>query len=257
MKPWLLATAMGVCVLSAQTTNLSGVWKANLEKSKINGPAPSNYLMIIDQQDSTLKETIGVWTPRGEQRSSVTYKIDGKPANATLRGIVMRSQASWSGNALTIDSKIANTKPGKMSETYTLSPDGNTLTIASTTTMNGRETQQQVVLEKQPDSAGEPLRKPEQTAGERFKNLQIMQGAPASSLLDTMRAFTVALGTDCEFCHVQGKFDADDKPEKKMARKMMIMARAINQQAFEGKMEVRCYTCHQGQHHPASHPAFE
>ena len=46
----------GAFVLSAQAPNLSGVWKADLEKSKFAGPPPANYLMVIDQQGSTLKE---------------------------------------------------------------------------------------------------------------------------------------------------------------------------------------------------------
>jgi hypothetical protein len=41
-----------------------------------------------------------------------------------------------------------------------------------------------------------------------------------------------------------------------MARKMMTMTAAINQQAFEGKNEIRCFTCHQGHAHPQGSPKF-
>jgi Photosynthetic reaction centre cytochrome C subunit. len=112
------------------------------------------------------------------------------------------------------------------------------------------------VLEKQPDSAGEPLRKPEETAGARFKNVQLLKDLPASQLLDTMRTFNMSLGVTCEHCHVQGNFAADEKPAKPMARKMITMTRSINDQTFAGKNEVRCFTCHRGQMDPQSRPAF-
>jgi hypothetical protein len=168
----------------------------------------------------------------------------------------MRSTASWDGATLVVDSKVAGPRPATIKEKYTLSPDGNTLTVDTVMTANGKDTPQLLVLEKQPDTAGEPLRKPEQLAGERFKNVQVMKEVPASQFLEAMRYFPVALGVDCEHCHVQGKFDADDKPAKAMARKMITMTHSINEGTFAGKMVVHCYTCHQGHVEPQNTPAF-
>jgi Photosynthetic reaction centre cytochrome C subunit len=254
--PFLFAIC-SVYVLSAQTPNLSGVWKANLEKSKINGPAPANYLVLIDQQDGKLTEKVGVYTQRGEQRSSFTYKTDGSPSRNSYHGLAMRTTGGWESGGLVLHSKIAGTKPGSATEKFTLSPGGNTLTIDLTTSMNGRDMQQTLVMEKQPESAGEPLKQPEKTAAERFKNVQLLKDLPASQFLDAMRSFSMSLGTNCEFCHVRGKFDSDEKPTKVMARKMITMTHSINEQTFNGKMEVRCYTCHRGEKEPHSHPAFE
>jgi hypothetical protein len=245
-----------VCTLYAQTPNLSGVWKANLEKSKLNGPVPNSYLVIIDQQASKLEEITGMYGARGEQRASFTYNLDGKPSMNSFRGLPMRVQASWEGGTLVLDAKIAGPHPASVKEKYTLSSDGNTLTVDTVTTSDGKDHQQTLVLEKQPDSAGEPLRKPEQTAGERFKNVTLMKEMPASRFLDAMRSFSMSLGVDCEHCHVQGNFASDDKPAKVMARKMLTMTHNINDQTFGGKMEVRCYTCHRGQVEPQSRPAF-
>lgn len=252
----MLLAVFGVCVLSAQTPNFSGVWKADLGKSKLNGPAPSDYLMILEQQDGKLVESVGVYTQRGEQRSKFTFKTDGSPSINSFHGLTMRTQASWSGGTLVLDSKLAADKPGSVNEKYSLSPDGKTLTVETATSMGGREMQQTLVLEKQPDSAGEALRKPEQTAGARFKNVQLLKDVPASQFLDAMRSFNAALGVECGFCHVQGKFDSDEKPKKLMARKMLTMTHTINETTFGGKMEVRCYTCHQGHEEPHSHPSF-
>jgi hypothetical protein len=247
---------VSVCVLSAQTPNLSGVWKANLEKSKMNGPAPSNYLVIIDQQGSKLTENVGIYGARGEQRSSFTFNTDGTQSRNSFRGLPMRTKASWDGGTLVLDSNVAGTRPASLTEKYTLSGDGKTLTVSTVMAANGNNTEQTVVLEKQPDSAGEALRKPEATAGARYKNVQLLKDLPASRFIDAMRSFSMSLGVECDHCHAQNDFASDDKPAKVMARKMLVMTHSINDQTFGGKMEVRCYTCHRGQVEPQSTPSF-
>jgi photosynthetic reaction center cytochrome c subunit len=87
-------------------------------------------------------------------------------------------------------------------------------------------------------------------ASENHKNLKLLGGAPASSIGDTMQAFAFALGQNCQFCHVQGNFAADDKPEKETARKMLAMVMSVNKDTFGGHQVVRCFTCHQGNAHP-------
>jgi hypothetical protein len=241
----------------AAETDFSGVWKANLEKSKMGGGPPiSSYLAIVGQQDGKLTETVGVWNQRGEERRA-TYKYDltgAKPSMNTLRGAPMQTKVSWEGATLVLDSQVAGMRPMKTHETWSL--EGSVLTVNSTNTVRGQNMTAMLVLEKQPDSAAEPLRKPEKTAGQEFKNVKVLQDLPASQFLDAMGSFTVALGKGCEFCHVRGKDELDDKKEKLTARKMIEMTHNINAQNFNGKMEVRCYTCHQGHNEPMSHPTF-
>jgi photosynthetic reaction center cytochrome c subunit len=257
MKIRIGFAVLSASVLCAQTANFGGVWKTNPPaRTSGSGPAPPSYLMIVEQQGPKLSELIGMYGPRGELRSSLTYNTDEKPSMNSFHGLPMRTQASWNGGTLVLESKIAGRRPSAMTERYTLSSDGKTLTVDSVTTMNGRDIKQSLVFEKQPDSAAEPLRKPEETAGVRFKNVKVMKEVPASQFLDSMRTFTMALGVDCEHCHVQNKNDSDEKKEKLTARKMLEMTHAINQQNFKGKMEVRCYTCHQGQKEPAKIPAL-
>lgn len=243
-----------VCALFSQTPNLTGVWKANIEKSKFNGPPPTEYLVIFDQQGSKLTEQARTLGPRGEQRATFTYNTDGKPSMNSFQGLPMRTQATWSGSVLMLDAKVAG-RPASISEKYALSSDGNTLTVTSAMTSDGKTMERTLVLEKRPDSAGEPLRKPEQAASVRFKNVQILKDLPASQFLDAMRSFSMSLGVDCHYCHVED-FASDDKPAKGMARKMLTMTHSINDSTFGGKMEVRCYTCHRGQAEPQSRPAF-
>jgi hypothetical protein len=91
---------------------------------------------------------------------------------------------------------------------------------------------------------------------EAYKNIQVLKGLPADQLIPAMQFITYSLGVECSFCHVEGTPEKDDKKPKQAARKMMQMMFAINQQNFEGKREVTCYSCHRGSSHPAATPAI-
>lgn len=87
-----------------------------------------------------------------------------------------------------------------------------------------------------------------------FKNIQALKGVPSDQVQPAMQFITASLGVQCSFCHVQGHFDQDDKPEKKTAREMMQMMFAINKDNFNGHREVTCNTCHRGSPRPKGVP---
>jgi hypothetical protein len=116
-----------------------------------------------------------------------------------------------------------------------------------------------------------------------FTNLEILPKDISKDALDSvMHHFTASLGVKCNYCHVfnqetrKMEFAKDDKPEKQIARKMMLMAIDINKDHFQqieenmdsGKMAlprdtsavsymlkyVTCYTCHHGDPHPENKP---
>src|SRR5258708_24690277 len=111
------AALFSVCVLFGQTPNFTGVWKANIEKSQFNGPAPTDYLTIFDQQGSKITEQTGTFGPHGEQRASFTYNTDGKPSMNSLHGMPMRTQASWSGGVLMNEAKVPR-HPASITQQY-------------------------------------------------------------------------------------------------------------------------------------------
>jgi len=91
-------------------------------------------------------------------------------------------------------------------------------------------------------------------AEEQFKNIQVLKGIPADQLIPGMQFITASLGVECQFCHVEGAFEKDDKKPKQTARKMMTMMFAINKDNFEGHREVTCYSCHRGNVDPVGTP---
>src|ERR1700733_2964635 len=104
----------------------------------------------------------------------------------------------------------------------------------------------------QPGAARQAATAPaaEKKAEEQFKNIQGLKGIPADHLIPTMIFVVATLGVECDFCHVQGVFDKDDKKPKQTARKMMEMMFAINADNFDRHREVTCYSCHRGSPDP-------
>ena len=66
----------------------------------------------------------------------------------------------------------------------------------------------------------------------------------------TMQNITLALGVTCTFCHVEGNFPLDTKPQKVKARMMLEMVRDINAKFADGKTHVTCWTCHRASTEP-------
>ena len=263
-----LAVLTGTALLS-QTPDFSGVWRANLQKSKRAGPPVLTYLVIIDQKNAVfdnhtkeealqVTETTGTWGQRGEERAKLVFFLNGKLKVLPYRGVPTELIGAVEGSKVVVKGEIAGGH-GMFTRTYELSADSKTLTMDEEATGgDGKTAHNTIVLEKQDEAAGDLLRKPEELAGAHFKNVKTdaLKGLPASEFLDTMHYFSYSLGKNCLFCHVEHKFDADDKKEKKAARKMIDMTAAIDQHDFEGKPAVRCFTCHEGNGHPLSHQLF-
>ena len=91
-----------------------------------------------------------------------------------------------------------------------------------------------------------------------FKNIQVLKGQPAGRIPNIMGTFTRALGVRCDFCHVPGEWEKDDKDMKKAARDMIHMTQDINsdlkkmQTIAADNPSVGCSTCHRGQPKPGA-----
>jgi hypothetical protein len=61
-----------------------------------------------------------------------------------------------------------------------------------------------------------------------FDNIKSFKGVEAGRVPNIMAAFTRSLGSHCTLCHVSGKWAAEDKKEKQLAREMMHMTSVLN-----------------------------
>ena len=102
---------------------------------------------------------------------------------------------------------------------------------------------------------GENAKKP---AGEVFRNVKLLKDVPADRFLRIMdTGYRGSLGVSCDYCHVEDRWEADEKRPKRAAREMIVMTRTINDHL--GKLTeidtqdaaVNCTTCHRGYVKPA------
>lgn len=93
------------------------------------------------------------------------------------------------------------------------------------------------------------------------KNVQLLTGMSDLQLQRTMNFIRASLGVHCDFCHVVNDktgwdFANDEKQSKRTAREMIQMTERINQQSFNGNLEVSCNTCHRGAIRPVALPTL-
>jgi len=93
--------------------------------------------------------------------------------------------------------------------------------------------------------------------------VKVLTGLTVPEFEAEMQRMTQALGASCGTCHARGNFASETNPRKAVARRMLEMTRAINQQFFPDHKpahgvsrlgRVTCFTCHQGELHPRQQP---
>ena len=109
-----------------------------------------------------------------------------------------------------------------------------------------------------PQTKTAPAAPGEKTVEQVQKNIQVLNGLPASQLGPLMNYIGSSLGVKCTFCHVNKgdnwDFASDEKPEKGQAREMIKMTQSINKANFKGNPAVGCFTCHRGKPEPVRVP---
>jgi photosynthetic reaction center cytochrome c subunit len=120
---------------------------------------------------------------------------------------------------------------------------------------NSMSSQRVVASFDEQEASNQPA---EQTMEQKYKNIQVLKGLPASQLRPMMNYISASLGVNCAFCHVrtgdQWEYEKDDNNHKKIARRMIQMTMDINKNSFQGKTQVSCYTCHRGDEHTVGVP---
>ncbi|HEX6125050.1 MAG TPA: c-type cytochrome [Pyrinomonadaceae bacterium] len=94
-----------------------------------------------------------------------------------------------------------------------------------------------------------------------FKNIQtpFIRSINAGRLLAVMEfGYARSLGVNCTHCHTPEKWEAEDKPQKQIARDMAAMMARINSELLKDVKNLKsamptinCTTCHRGEIKPA------
>ncbi|MDP9192213.1 MAG: c-type cytochrome [Acidobacteriota bacterium] len=95
-------------------------------------------------------------------------------------------------------------------------------------------------------------------ASQVFKNVKLLGDIPAGRFLRIMdMGYSQSLGVMCDHCHVEGRWDADEKRPKLAAREMIAFTKSINEKLVQmenietAEATVNCTTCHRGFVKPA------
>ena len=102
-----------------------------------------------------------------------------------------------------------------------------------------------------------------------YKNLKVLPKNINKKQLDSvMHHFTSSLGVKCNYCHQYNAeqkamdFASDANEKKGVARNMLKMMQKLNKKYFNvndsknltAKLEITCYSCHNGKAHPTTQP---
>lgn len=149
------ALLLTVAFLNAadQKPNFTGEWKLNLDKSDF-GPLqpPDRRTDQIEHREPSFRLTST--QARGERESIAQWdcRTDGTRCTASIRGadLKLATKVTWDGAVLVFDSQGTYAAGEvRMSDRWSLSPDGKTLTIARRLSSDAGEAHQTVLMQKQ------------------------------------------------------------------------------------------------------------
>ena len=112
--------------------NLSGTWVLDTSKSDFGQmPGPSSATDVIDHKEPSIKISVKQTNAMGDMAFAMDLVDDGQKVSTwQIFGSEAKSTAHWDGDTLvvTTDATIQDNAI-KIASRYTLSPDGNTLTV--------------------------------------------------------------------------------------------------------------------------------
>lgn len=146
----VIALAPGTLV--AQTVpNLSGTWILQVAESDFGPlPAPERRTDIITHEEPRLVVRRMTMAQGQEASLELRYAVNGEPHENDAGGAVVVSRLRWDGSVLVMTSTVSSPQGEVvLTDRYSLSPDGQTLTQARTLQVQGQEFAQRMVLKKQ------------------------------------------------------------------------------------------------------------
>ncbi len=138
-------------VFAQKRPDFSGTWKLNLANSNfgILG-GPTSRTDVIIHKGPSLSSSTTEDNVQGKQQYRINYTTDGKESVNKLGPYEVKSTLKWVGSKLVISSRFIYSNVNITSEvTWTLSPDGKTLTTNTHFKGDLGDSSQKLVFEKQ------------------------------------------------------------------------------------------------------------
>jgi hypothetical protein len=154
----LLAAFATAPALAQAKPDFSGAWKLNAEKSDPMGGGGGGGGGMMRDAVTTITQTateLTLVTKFGENSRTAAYKLDGtESVNPGMRGGESKTKAKWDGATLVLEHVRNMSGPnGDMQmtskEVRSLSADGKTMTVVTTTQGPNGEMTRKMVYDKQ------------------------------------------------------------------------------------------------------------
>ena len=131
--------------------NLSGTFKLNVSKSDFGqAPPPNSMTRTVTHAEPKLKVVTRQSSDMGDSEFEANYTTDGKECTNVMRGNPIKSTVKWDGDTLLVNSKSSyNGNDITITDKWSLSADGKTLTILRHFASSMGEMDTKLVLEKQ------------------------------------------------------------------------------------------------------------
>ncbi len=132
MSTLFVIAAAANLAMAGDKPDFSGTWKMDADKSVFGPmPPPTSLTAKIEHKDPDLSIETKASTAQGDQDTTMKYSTDGKETTNQMMGNDVKSKATWDGKTLVITSN-ANFGGAdvKLTNKYSLSDDGKTLTQA-------------------------------------------------------------------------------------------------------------------------------
>lgn len=147
---WLVLWSVSVLAQEAPRPDFSGTWILDKGKSRLQAPAPDASILHIDH--SAVRFLLHrAHVVNGEaDLYEILVLTDGKEDVKKTEGYKAVERARWEGDSLVVESRV--TEGGKKSLTamkYSLSPDGNELTVEERYTGPDRKYEHTLVLRRE------------------------------------------------------------------------------------------------------------
>lgn len=109
--------------------DFTGVWKADLQRSKLLGPQPKSVLAKIEHSGQELTAEMLITKADGsEDRLLFRGRTSGEEVTNVVQGLGMRSRLQWVGNELLIESWVnVAGRRGHCLDYWSLSSEGQAL----------------------------------------------------------------------------------------------------------------------------------
>jgi len=149
-----LTAAPAAVQAQAHHANFTGTWVLDAGRSDSSPLVPSGVKYVIT--DSAGRITLGreMTTGQGTAAGTLTFTTDGKPTTATLPSsagpVEATTTATWAGDTLNVKSAFAVSGTDVVqTDSWTLAPDGKSITLARSVVAGGQPLGAKLVLVKQ------------------------------------------------------------------------------------------------------------